>query len=48
MIKHIYDIAREQGIETVELDFCVNNEVAKNFYSKQGFTGYREFVCKRV
>ena len=48
LMKHIYDIAREQGIETVELDFWANNEVAKNFYSKQGFTGYREFVCKRV
>ncbi|QSO48547.1 GNAT family N-acetyltransferase [Alicyclobacillus mengziensis] len=48
LMNHIYDIAREQSIETVELDYWANNEAAKNFYSKQGFTGYREFVYKGV
>ncbi|GMA64177.1 GNAT family N-acetyltransferase [Alicyclobacillus fastidiosus] len=48
LMNHIYDIAREQSIETVELDYWANNEVAKNFYKKQGFSGYREFVYKRV
>jgi len=48
LMNHVYDIAREQGIETVELDYWNNNEVAKNFYNKQGFTGYREFVYKSV
>lgn len=48
LMDYIYNLAREQSIETVELDYWVNNEIAKNFYSKQGFTGYREFVYRRV
>ncbi|MBB6732698.1 GNAT family N-acetyltransferase [Cohnella zeiphila] len=48
LMNYIYDLAREQSIETVELDYWANNEVAKNFYKKQGFSGYREFVYKSV
>ena len=48
LMNHIYDIAREHSIEIVELDYWANNEVAKSFYNKQGFSGYREFVRKGV
>jgi ribosomal protein S18 acetylase RimI-like enzyme len=48
LMNYIYDLAREQSIETVELDYWANNEIAKKFYSKQGFTGYREFVYRSV
>jgi len=40
----VYDIAKENGIKSVELDYWVENEEAKTFYKKLGFTKYREFV----
>ena len=48
LMNNIYGIAKSEGIELVELDYWVNNERAKNFYEKQGFMGYREFVYKKI
>ncbi|MFB5192156.1 GNAT family N-acetyltransferase [Alicyclobacillus fastidiosus] len=47
-MNHIYELARTEGMDSVELDYWVENEVARNFYSKEGFLGYREFVHKKV
>lgn len=46
LMEAIYDIARQKGIEKVELDYWFTNENAKGFYKKHGFTIYREFVYK--
>lgn len=39
-------MARKQGIHKIELDYWANNEMASDFYRKQGFIHYREFVYK--
>jgi len=48
LMNYIYDFAKSHGMDLVELDYWVNNEQAKNFYNKQGFRGYREFVYKKL
>ena len=48
LMNHIYDIAKSEGIDLVELDYWVNNERAKNFYKKQGFISKRASVYKRI
>jgi len=48
LMKHVYDIAKSKNIDLVELDYWADNEHAKNFYNKQGFIGYREFVYKKL
>jgi diamine N-acetyltransferase len=48
LMSHIYRIAESEGIDLVELDYWANNEHAKNFYNKQGFSSYREFVYKKL
>ncbi|GLH62398.1 GNAT family N-acetyltransferase [Parageobacillus sp. G301] len=44
----IYDIAKTNGINKIELDYWFSNEIAKNFYKKNGFVKYREFVYKDI
>jgi ribosomal protein S18 acetylase RimI-like enzyme len=46
LLNRIYEIAKEQGIEKIELDYWTDNEIAKQFYEKNGFIKYREFVYK--
>ncbi|MFB9324478.1 GNAT family N-acetyltransferase [Paenibacillus aurantiacus] len=48
LMNHIYDLAKLEGIDMVELDYWVTNEQAKNFYDKQGFTAFRKYVYKNV
>jgi len=48
LMNHIYDIAKSEGIDLVELDYWADNEHAKNFYKKQGFSVYRKFVYKKL
>lgn len=48
LMNEIYDIARTEEIDLVELDYWSENNIAKDFYKKQGFAIYREFVNKQV
>ncbi|MDP1421362.1 hypothetical protein Q8G35_24050 [Peribacillus simplex] len=44
----IYEIAKDRGIDLIELDYWFENSVAKDFYKKQNFIKYREFVYKQL
>ncbi|OCA91013.1 GNAT family acetyltransferase [Bacillus sp. FJAT-27225] len=48
LMNEITDIAKENGINRIELDYWFNNEIAKNFYKKNEFVKYREFVYKDI
>ncbi len=48
LMNEIGRIAKEKGIHKIELDYWANNENAKHFYKKNGFTLYREFVYKDI
>jgi diamine N-acetyltransferase len=48
LLEAIYDIAKTNNISKIELDYWVNNDMAKNFYKKRGFVKYREFVYKEI
>jgi diamine N-acetyltransferase len=48
LMNYIYNLAREQGIDRVELDYWLDNKTAKDFYDKQGFVEYREVVYKQI
>lgn len=48
LMNYIYELARNEGIDIIELDYWAKNEHAKNFYDKQDFLGYREFVYKKL
>lgn len=47
LMDRVYDIAKENEIELIELDYWSENTMAKDFYEKHGFSKYREFVYKR-
>jgi diamine N-acetyltransferase len=48
LMEEIYHIAKTNHIDMIELDYWCDNHSAKEFYKKQGFTKYREFVYKEV
>lgn len=48
LMKYIYNLSYEKGIDLVELDYWVENKVAKEFYKKNNFVKYREFVYKQL
>ncbi|WP_284638273.1 GNAT family N-acetyltransferase [Paenibacillus silviterrae] len=48
LMNYIYELAKSEGLDDVQLDYWVENEHAKNFYNKQGFVAYREFVYKKI
>lgn len=48
LMDEITDIAKVNDIKKIELDYWFNNEIAKNFYKKIGFTKYQEFVYKYI
>jgi diamine N-acetyltransferase len=48
LMEEIYLIASDNKIDLVELDYWTENEAAKDFYRKHGFSTYREFVYKRL
>ncbi|WP_059170539.1 GNAT family N-acetyltransferase [Bacillus sp. FJAT-27445] len=48
LMNKITDIAKENGINKIELDYWFKNEIAKNFYKKNEFVKYREFVYKDI
>jgi ribosomal protein S18 acetylase RimI-like enzyme len=46
LMEKIYEVAREKAIHKFELDYWTDNERVSDFYRKQGFVKYREFVYK--
>lgn len=48
LMEEIYRFATTQAIDLVELDYWVDNKIAKEFYKKQNFVKYREFVYKQL
>jgi diamine N-acetyltransferase len=48
LLDAIYNLAKSKNIDLVELDFWEENQIAKNFYEKHGFTSRRSFVSKKI
>ncbi|WP_243385334.1 GNAT family N-acetyltransferase [Bacillus kexueae] len=48
LMEEIVEIAKDNGIQKIELDYWFHNEIAKNFYKKNEFVKYREFVYKDI
>lgn len=48
LMEKIYEIAKNKGIDLIQLDYWSENHTAKDFYKKHKFTRYREFVYKNV
>jgi ribosomal protein S18 acetylase RimI-like enzyme len=48
LMEEIDHIAKINHIDMIELDYWCDNDIAKSFYKKQGFTKYREFVYKEI
>lgn len=48
LMNHIDQLAKYQGIDIVELDYWDANKAAKEFYEKNDFVKYREFVYKQL
>jgi diamine N-acetyltransferase len=48
LMEEIYKIAKNNGIDLIELDYWFENNIAKDFYKKHGFTEYRGFVYKKL
>ncbi|WP_285766094.1 GNAT family N-acetyltransferase [Peribacillus sp. SI8-4] len=48
LMKKVEEIASEKGVDVLELDYWSANLAAKEFYQKQGFKRYREFVYKKL
>ncbi|WP_338778840.1 GNAT family N-acetyltransferase [Metabacillus sp. FJAT-52054] len=44
LMEEVAEVAKSKGITKVELDYWFDNEAAKNFYRKNNFVKYREFV----
>ena len=45
---YIYQLAKSNGIDLIELDYWTKNVMARDFYKKHEFTPYREFVYKNI
>lgn len=46
LMNKAYEIAIQKQIKKIEVDYWVNNEMAKNFYSKNGYIAYKEYRYK--
>ncbi|MBM7553503.1 ribosomal protein S18 acetylase RimI-like enzyme [Thalassobacillus pellis] len=47
-MEKIYKIAEAKGITLIELDYWNENEAAKKFYERQGFSKRSEFAFREV
>ncbi|WP_342670309.1 hypothetical protein [Bacillus solimangrovi] len=45
---YIYLFAKKNEIDLIELDYWLENKVAKQFYEKHNFVVYREFAYKQL
>jgi diamine N-acetyltransferase len=48
LITHIEKIAKDLGATKLELDYWIDNTIARNFYKKLGFVINREVVHKEL
>ncbi|WP_393960200.1 GNAT family N-acetyltransferase [Priestia megaterium] len=48
LMKEIYNIARANDINTIELDYWSDNTIAESFYEKEGFVTYRKVAYKEL
>jgi ribosomal protein S18 acetylase RimI-like enzyme len=46
LLNKVEEIAKTNQIKKIEVDYWLNNEIAANFYKKNGYIKYREFVDK--
>jgi diamine N-acetyltransferase len=47
-MKEIICFAKKFNLHKIELDYWRDNKMAKDFYQKQGFTIFREYVYKEI
>lgn len=48
LMNYIYSVAKEKETDRIELDYWFNNNIADEFYEKQGFVKYREIVWQSL
>ncbi|TKH09109.1 GNAT family N-acetyltransferase, partial [Peribacillus simplex] len=48
LMNEVYEIAKKNDIDLIELDYWFENKAAKEFYQKQHFKKYREFAFKQL
>jgi ribosomal protein S18 acetylase RimI-like enzyme len=48
LMEKITEIAIINNIRKIELDYWIKNDVSKEFFSKNGYKKYREFVFKEI
>ncbi|MGG0186802.1 GNAT family N-acetyltransferase [Bacillus rhizoplanae] len=48
LLDYIYKIANNKNINMIELDYWLANTTAKQFYAKNEFELYREFIYKKI
>jgi ribosomal protein S18 acetylase RimI-like enzyme len=48
LMNEVYDIAKKNDIDLIELDYWFENMAAKEFYKKQNFKKYREFAFRQL
>lgn len=48
LMNFINNFAKENGIDKIQLDYWLDNESASQFYIKNGFKSYRNYLYKEV
>ncbi|KOR90389.1 GNAT family N-acetyltransferase [Paenibacillus solani] len=48
LINKVIEVAESNKVNKIELDYWVNNEVARSFYKNKGFMKFKEFVYKDI
>jgi ribosomal protein S18 acetylase RimI-like enzyme len=48
LMEKITEIAETNNIRKIELDYWYSNDIAKDFYHKNGYKKYREIVYKEI
>ncbi|MFJ7930612.1 GNAT family N-acetyltransferase [Peribacillus sp. NPDC096448] len=48
LMNEVYEIAKKNDIDLIELDYWFENIAAKEFYKKQNFKKYREFAFRQL
>ncbi|MFD2042948.1 GNAT family N-acetyltransferase [Ornithinibacillus salinisoli] len=48
LMERVYQIAENNNIDIIELDYWIGNDVMERFCTKHAFKKHREFVFKRM
>jgi len=48
LMNEVYEIAKKNDIDLIELDYWFENMAAKAFYKKENFKKYREFAFRQL